>query len=120
MALKRLGVDFQHWRLSEWDTHACAIYKAIHYPDDHTDYSASKTKEDLVRILDKLGISADGKAPMTTKQIERKGEKWLRETYNNFRATKNIGSIMNRNGGDLGIRNTNDYVTLVTYSFPCQ
>jgi len=120
MALKRLGVNFQHWRLSEWDVNATKSYKAIHYPNDNTDYSEGKTKEDLIRVLDRLGISTDGKSPMTLKQIERKGESWLRETYNNFRATKNVGSIMERGGVDLRIKETDKYCYVLTYSFPCQ
>lgn len=120
MALKRLGVPFQHWRLSEWDVNATKSYKAIHYPDDHTDYSADKTKEDLIRVLNRLGISTDGKEPLTLQKIQKKSEVWLRETYNNFRATKNIGSVMNREGRDLGIKNTDKYTFILTYSFPCQ
>lgn len=120
MALKRLGVDFEHYRLSEWEVAAVKSYKAIHFPNDNKDYSENKTKEQLVEILDKLGISADGKTPLAKDKIARKSEGWLRETYNNFRATRNIGSVMERKGGDLGVRDTNNYCYLLCYSFPCQ
>lgn len=30
MALRNLGVDFEHWRLCEWDRFAVASYNAIH------------------------------------------------------------------------------------------
>jgi len=118
MALKELGIPFETWRLSEWDVNAAKSYKAIHYPDDNTDYSKDKTKEQLVEILYKLGISVDGKSPLTKEKIASKGEKWLRETFNIFRSTKNIGSITERKGVDLGIRNTDKYTYLLTYSFP--
>ena len=118
MALKRLGIPFEHWRLSEWDCASAASYKAIHFEDDHKDYSKDKTKEELIEILDRLGISTDGKSPLIKDKIARKGESWLRETYNNFRATRNIGSIMKRGGVDLGITNTDKYCYMLTYSFP--
>ena len=30
MALRNLGVDFEHWRLCEWDKYAVTSYNAIH------------------------------------------------------------------------------------------
>lgn len=33
MALRNLGVDFEHWRLCEWDKYAVASYNAIHGTD---------------------------------------------------------------------------------------
>lgn len=118
MALKELGIPFETWRLSEWDVNAAKSYKAIHYPDDDTDYSKDKTKDDIIKVLTKLGISSDGKSPLSAEKIAKKPEKWLRETYNIFRATKNIGSITEREGVDLGIRNTDEYAYILTYSFP--
>lgn len=84
MALKRLGVNFEHWRISEWDVNATASYKAVHFPNADTDYSTGKTKEQLVEELYELGISSDGKTPMTKQQILRKGYAWLCSTNNNF------------------------------------
>ena len=78
MALKRLGVPFEHWRLSEWDVNSCASYKAIHFPNDNKDYSEGKTKEQLIEVLGRLGVSTDGKNPMAKDKIMRKGEDWMR------------------------------------------
>jgi DNA (cytosine-5)-methyltransferase 1 len=89
--------------------------------DDNTDYSEGLTKEELVKNLYKLGISGDGKTPMDEIKISRKGEKWLRETYNNFKATHNVGSITNISIDDLELNiNKGEYVDIWTYSFPCQ
>lgn len=120
MALKRLGVNFEHWRISEWDVNATASYKAVHFPNADTDYSTGKTKEQLVEELYELGISSDGKTPMTKQQILRKGYAWLCSTNNNFRNTNNIGSIVNRSGADLGIVDTDKYTYILCYTFPCQ
>ena len=38
-ALERLGIDFEHYRIAEWETNAFASYRAIHMNDDLTDYS---------------------------------------------------------------------------------
>ena len=57
---------------------------------------------------------------MALKEIARKNEQWKRTVYNNFKATNNIGSILNVNGNDLGIVDTDKYAYILTYSFPCQ
>ena len=119
-ALERLGADFEHYKISEWETNATASYKAVHKGDDNTDYSADFTAEQLTEILYNIGISTDGKKPMSLKEIARKGETWKRTVYNNFKATNNIGSILNVKGEDLGIVDTDKYTYILTYSFPCQ
>lgn len=118
-ALERLGVDFEHWITSEWEVNAVASYNAIHIKD-YTDYSKTLTTEWLAKYLHNIGVSTDGKKPMTLEQIKRKGEKWMRETYSNFIATNNIGSITTAHGSDLEIEETDKYIYLLTYSFPCQ
>ena len=118
-ALERLGADFEHYRTSEWEWNAVASYKAIHKGDDNTDYSEPYTKDELTDKLFALGISADGKKPMTRAQIARKNEKWHRDVYNSFKATNNVGSIVNASAEDLGIVDTDKYTYICCYSFPC-
>lgn len=118
-ALERLGVKFEHWITSDWEVNAVASYNAIHIKDD-TNYSVPFTDTQLTDHLYGLGISTDGKKPLTKEQIKRKGEKWKREVYNNFQATNNIGSIINAHGADLKIVDTDKYTYILTYSFPCQ
>lgn len=120
MALRDLGIDFDYHRICEWEVHAIASYKAIHMPDDDTDYSVDYPKEQLVKILAELGISSDGKKPMDNKAIARKPEKWLRETYNNIKATHNLVDITKVHADDLDITDTDKYHYFMTYSFPCQ
>lgn len=120
MALRDLGIDFDYHRICEWEVHAIASYKEIHMPDDDTDYSADYSKEQLVKILSELGISSDGKKPMDNKAIARKPEKWLRETYNNIKATHNLVDITKVHADDLDITDTDKYHYFMTYSFPCQ
>ena len=119
-ALQRLSANFEHYKISEWEVNATASYKAIHKESDNTDYSAEVTSEELPEILFNIGISTDGKKPLTLKEISRKGEKWQRTVYNNFKATNNIGSILNVSGSDLGIVDTDKYTYICCYSFPCQ
>ncbi len=118
-ALERLGVNFEHYRTSEWEWNAVASYKAIHKENDSTDYSAEFTKDELTEILFGLGISSDGKKPMTKTEIARKNEDWHRTVFNNFKATNNIGSIVNVDAEDLGIVDTDKYTYICCYSFPC-
>jgi DNA (cytosine-5)-methyltransferase 1 len=120
MALRNIGADFEHYKLAEWEVNAVASYKAIHMPDDKTDYSQGIGKMELIDILCNMGISADGKKPLTKKNIAAKNEKWLRTTYSNIIASHNLCSIMNIHGNDLGIVDTDKYTYIVSYSFPCQ
>ncbi|MEY8282235.1 DNA (cytosine-5-)-methyltransferase [Lachnospiraceae bacterium 50-23] len=118
-ALERIGVDFEKYLISEWDTAATRSYNAIHVKD-WTDYSQGISGNELPGILFEIGISTNGKNQMTEEQIRRKGEKWQRKTYNDFKATRNIGSITNRTGQDLKICERDKYLYILTYSFPCQ
>lgn len=118
-ALERLGVNFEHWITSDWEVNAVASYNAIHIKDN-TDYSKNIDADSIAKDLYERGVSTDGKKPMTLQQIQHKGEKWLRQTYNNFVATYNIGSITSAHGSDLTIEDTDKYTYLLTYSFPCQ
>lgn len=122
MALKVLGVPFEHYLICEWEAHATASYKQIHMENDNTDYSAELTDEQLIDILSDLGISVDGKNPLSRKQIASNsyGEQWRRDCYNNIKATHNLVNIMAAKGSDLGIVDTDKFVYLLTYSFPCQ
>lgn len=120
MALRDIGADFESWRTCEWDVNAIRQYKAIHCCDDTQNYSDGKTKEQLVELLFKAGISNDGKKPMPKEKIANKSERWLREVYNDCCATLNLVDISKVTGDSLQIEDTDKYCYILTYSFPCQ
>lgn len=121
LALKYLGIPFEHYKLSEWAVKSIQAYKDLHFSEDNTDYSANLTDLEIVDFLDGR-ISSDYQTPMTREQITKHngGEKWRRQVYNNMKATNNLGSIMAINGKDLEITDTDKYCYIMTYSFPCQ
>ena len=119
MALRDIGAKFESWKTCEWDINAIKQYKAIHCNDNIIDYSCDKTKEELIEILFKKGISNDGKKPMLKEKIARKNEKWLREIYNNCCATSNLVDITKTTGEELQIIEKNNYCYILTYSCPC-
>lgn len=120
LALKYLGVPFEHWRLCEWAIPSIQAYKDLHFEQDTTDYSVGMNKIELVKTLHKLGISSDYNQPLTQEKLNRYSESKLRTIYNNIRACHNLVSICNVRGEDLGIQETDKYCYLMTYSFPCQ
>lgn len=122
MALRDLGAEFEHYLTCEWEVNAVASCKEIHFGNDSTDYSAEYTEDELIDILFGMGISANGKNALTREQISKHQNRsiWLRETYNNIKATHNLVNIMAVKGNDLGIVDTDKYIYLLTYSFPCQ
>lgn len=119
LALKYLGVPFEHYRISEWATKSIQAYKDIHAAADRTDYSKELTGDEIKAWL--VGkISLDYNAPATEEQIKRFSEKVARSIYNNMRATRNIGSITQATASDLAISDIDKFLYIMTYSFPCQ
>lgn len=120
LALKYLGVKFEHWKLCEWAVKSIQAYKDIHFTEDNTDYSKDHSDEFILNRLFKWGISANYNEPMTKEQIKRLGSAKQRQIYNNIKATHNLVNISQVKGEDLQIEQTNKYCYIMTYSYPCQ
>lgn len=118
LALKYLGIPFEHWKICEWAYKSIDAYKHIHFPNDNTDYSKLMSKDNLVDYLYNKGISSNWNEPMKKEQIARKKESELREIYNNIKITNNLVNIQQVKGCDLEITNTDKYLYVLTYSFP--
>lgn len=119
LALKYLGVKFEHWRICEWATKSIQAYNDLHIRD-YTDYSKDLTQAEVIDKLASYGVSMNYNEPMTYEQIKRKGEDWQRKTYNNIIATHNLVNIQNAKAIDFNIVDTDKYEYILTYSFPCQ
>ena len=120
LALKYLGVPFEHWKICEWAIKSIQAYKDIHFTNDNTDYSKLHSKDSLIKRLYEIGISNNYNEPMTLEQIKRLSESQIRIIYNNIRATHNLVNIQQVKGFDLEICETDKYNYILTYSFPCQ
>ena len=120
LALKYLGVEFEHWKICEWAVKSIQAYKDIHFTDDNTDYSKDYYLEDLKMFLYVKGISSNYNEPMAKQQIERLSEEQVRKIYNNIRTTHNLVNIQETSGELLEITDTDKYDYILTYSFPCQ
>lgn len=119
LALKYLGVPFEHHLLSEWGVKSIQAYHDLHFGEDNTDYSEFLSLEEIIDFLDGR-ISADYSTPMTRTQIKRLGEKNIRKIYNNMKSCNNVGSITQMHGKDLRITDVDKFCYVLTYSFPCQ
>ena len=120
LALKYLGVEFEHWKICEWAVKSIQAYKDIHFNNINFDFSGDLTKNNLVKVLYELGISSNYNEPMNRKQIERLNEQQLKNIWNNIVTTKNLVNIQQVKGEDLKIVDTDKYDYILTYSFPCQ
>ena len=122
LALKYLGVPFEHWRICEWAVKSIQAYKDIHFTDDNTDYFNEQPFDDewLISWLYEKGISSNYNEPMTKKQIMRLTPHQRKTIYNNIVATHNLVNIQQVKGEDLGIKDTDKFTYILTYSFPCQ
>ena len=120
LALKYLGVKFEHWKICEWAIKSIQAYKDIHFPNDNEDYGKYFDIDRLIDILYELGISSNYNEPMKWEQIARLKEEQIRTIYNNIQATNNLVNIQQVKGKDLEINETDKYDYIFTYSFPCQ
>lgn len=120
LALKYLKVPFEHWKTCEWAVKSIQAYKDMHFYNDNNDYSASFDIDYIKEFLLKKGISSNYNEPMTKKQIDRMGEMYARNVFNNIIATRNLVNIQQVKGKDLEVKDTNKYCYIMTYSFPCQ
>ena len=120
LALKYLGVNFEHWKICEWAVKSIQAYKDIHFTDEDIELNPKRTKEDMVEFLYQKGISADYNKPMTKDQIKRLSEDALKTIIKNIAITHNLVNIQQVKGKDLEIVDTDKYDYIMTYSFPCQ
>jgi DNA (cytosine-5)-methyltransferase 1 len=118
LALKYLGVPFEHWKICEWAVKSIQAYKDIHFQDDTIENNM--TKEEMIEFLFNKGISSNYNEPMTKKQIQRLSESQLRTICGNIQITHNLVNVQQTKGTDLCIKDTDKFTYLLTYSFPCQ
>lgn len=119
LALKYLGIPFEHYRISEWAVKSIQANKDITAPNDNTDYSKDLSTSQIKQWLYNR-ISSDYNTPMNEQQINRLSEHKVRTIYNNMQATHNLGSITKITATDLNIVDTDKFTYIMTYSFPCQ
>ena len=120
LALKYLGVNFEHWKICEWAIKSIQAYKDIHFTDIDIKLNSKRTKEDMINFLYQKGISSNYNDPMTKEQISRLNEEQLKTIIKNIAITHNLVNIQQVKGEDLEIVDTDKYCYIMTYSFPCQ
>ncbi len=120
LALKYLGVPFEHWKICEWAVKSIQAYKDIHFTNENLTFNKNRTKEEMVDYLYKLGISANYNEPMSREQINRLNEEQLKTILENIAITHNLVNIQQVKGKDLDLVDTDKYEYIMTYSFPCQ
>ena len=120
LALKYLGVNFEHWKICEWAIKSIQAYKDIHFTNVDVEFNENRTKEEMVEYLYKKGISSNYNEPMKKEQISRLSEDKLIEIIKNIAITNNLVNIQQVKAKDLNIVDKANYDYILTYSFPCQ
>lgn len=120
LALKYLGINFEHWKICEWAIKSIRAYKDIHFTNVDVEFNENRTKEEMVDFLYKKGISNNYNEPMTKEQISRLKEDKLIEIIKNIAITNNLVNIQQVKAKDLNIVDKYNYDYILTYSFPCQ
>ena len=122
LALKYLGVEFEHWKICEWAIKSIQAYKDIHFENKWNYFKVNYDLYDFdfATELYNLGISSNYNKSMTLEQIQRVRTDKQKEILANIQITNNLVNIQQVKGKDLNIINTDKYTYIMTYSFPCQ
>ena len=96
LALKYLGVKFEHWKTCEWAVKSIQAYKDLHFTDDDIELNSNRTKDEMVEFLYQKGISADYNKPMTKDQIKRLSEDQLKTIIKNIAITLLLSGKLHR------------------------
>lgn len=120
LAFKYLGVSFEHWKICEWAIKSIQAYKDIHFDNIDVEFNETRTKDEMINFLYRIGISSNYNEPMTKNQISRLNETALKNIIKNIGITHNLVNIQQVKGKDLEIVDLNKFTYLLTYSFPCQ
>lgn len=121
LALKYLGVPFEHHKICEWAIKSIQAYKDIHFTNEFVQGGVLDIpKEQVIDFLYNKGISSNYNEPMTLDQIKRLSEEQLYTIYENIIVTNNLVNIQQVKGKDLEIVDTDKYDYILCYSFPCQ
>ena len=114
---KNTDYEIESYKICEWAVPSIKAYNSIHIKDTN-DYSVNKTYQEMLEKVKMVSLNYS--SPINDKQIKTRGEKWVRDVYNNIIATHNLVNIMEVKGSDLEIVDTDKYDYILTYSFPCQ
>ena len=120
LALKYLGVPFEHYKTCEWNIKSTQAIKDLHFENEDVSLNENRTKEEMVDFLYRKGISSNWNEPMTKEQISKLSEKELKTIIKNIAITHNLVNIQQVKGKDLEIVDKDKYTYIMTYSFPCQ
>lgn len=123
LALKYLGVKYEHWKLCEWAIPSIIAYASAHRNELEwygQNFCGDLTKEQIANQLFEYGVSADYNKPATLEQLKRMPEEKLRLCFNSIQWANNLVDISRVKGQELNINDTENFTYLLTYSFPCQ
>ena len=110
MALRNLGVKYEHIGIMEVDKSAILSYDAIHN-FDKKDFSGGLTKSQMVEEMTTLNVAYNFSTYENEMPVTYEG---VRDLYNAVKRTNNYGDITRVDTKDLP-----DF-DFFTYSFPCK
>ena len=121
LALKYLGVKYEHWKICEWAIPSIIAYASLHrneLEEYGNNFCGDLSKEQIASELFSMGVSVDYNKPATFEQLKRMPEEKLRLCFNSIMWSNNLVDISRVHGKDLHIEREREH--LLTYSFPCQ
>lgn len=114
-ALKKANIECEILNTADWDINAIIAYDLIHHGKQKLKKYEKMTKEEILKSLENLTLSIDGKSPASSRMIKSLNYDTLIRLRCAIDRSKNLISITDIKGEDLS-----DEMNILTYSFPCQ
>lgn len=118
LALKYLGVNFEHYKICEWAVNSIIAYASLHRNELKLygqDMCGNLTKEEIATKLFDMGVSLDYNQPAKLEQLKRIDEEKLKLCYNSVIWSNNLVDISKVKGKELNIVDTTQFTYLLTY-----
>lgn len=111
-ALEEANIEHEIINTIEWDINAIYAYDIMHHEETKP---SDLSKAEILKRLDNVTLSSDGKKPLSEVAFRRLQEKKLQKLYAAILRNKNLCDITQVSGNMIP-----DDTDLLTYSFPCQ
>lgn len=114
-AMKNIDMEPHVLGTCEWDIHASVAYDAIHNSNSLTKEYTQMTKDEILKKLQKVTLSNNGKEKMDAKVLRTYSVEALRRIYASIKRNNNFVDVNSLTGDVLP-----ENIDILTYSFPCQ
>lgn len=103
-----------------WFCPNCSVKTFAEFKKEYPNLWAELEKLSIDNEIASQGFRYGRTFDSVNREIDRMSNATARALYNAMQATRNVGSITQATANDLAIERTDEFLYIMTYSFPCQ